>query len=140
MKDIFARASGGMVGIALAVTVPHIGCIVPVLIAAGASAGAVTGGLYTSLASMAVASAWYGFRPCRKPSCVVFGETGNVRLRKGLAMAGFGFAVAAIGYSVFSDPIGIEKRAEYLADIRDSGLPISYGEQALETICAPGQP
>jgi hypothetical protein len=70
----------------------------------------------------------------------VFGETGNVRLRKGLAMAAFGLTAGAIFHSLYSDPIGIEKRAEYLADIRDSGLPISFGEQALATLCAPGQP
>ncbi len=140
IKDIFARVSGGAVGAALAVTVPHIGCLAaltPVFVGVGASATIAASATYVAgaliLGGGAIA-AWYGLKPSREACCMLWGETRKVRLIKGAAVAACAFAVVAAINSQ-SNPLSIEERARFLEKRRDAGQPIWDAQRTLESLC-----
>ena len=122
--------------------VPHIGCLAalaPLAVGTGAGAAAATAMTYSAgmlAAAGGLGAAWWGLRPSQADCCRIFGsETPRIRLRKGLAMAAFGF-VAAAGINTLRDGgFPIAARVTALESTRAAGGSIWEQQRQLDLIC-----
>lgn len=145
IKDIFARFAGGAVGVALAVTVPHIGCLAaltPVFVSVGAGATLATGATYVGgavLLAGGAAAAWYGLTPSREACCQLWGETTKMRALKGAAMAACAFMAVALVNTVTDSGFDVPTRAILLENAQKSGQSVWEAQNDIDLICGKKQ-
>ncbi len=141
LKDMFARGAGGAVGVAVAMTVPHLGCLAaltPLAVGTGIGASGAVSATYAAGAMLLAGggvAAYYGLRPSREACCIIFGETGRVRFRKAMAVTAFAFVAAATVNTWADNGLSLETRAEMLESVRGTNMSIWQQQEQLNLIC-----